>query len=241
MVALLIEINRYGPSALGLERLAFTLLLQNGGGLKADTPYNAPTWFVSALFVCYAVYYLVCRLAKTSTCYQCGLILLISWGYALGVLELSAPYCHTGNGLAFMNFFIGCILAEYLPQMEENLHKWIRPTVFLSLVGIGYLFLNYGVGIICGNVNTAAAFVICPMIIYLALSNGICAGFLKLKLLVSLGKISFSIFFWHLPLLYIMQDLMASGNALNVSLFGGYLVCLLLWSIVYNYLQRRFL
>lgn len=239
IVALVISISRYGTSGLQLEKLAFTLLLQNGGGLKADNPYNAPTWFISALMVCYTAYYVICRFARTSTRYQCMLFLGIAWGYTLTVSELSIPFCYTGNGVGFMNFFIGCAMAEYLPNLKSSIHKWLRPAVFVSLAGIGYLLLGYGVEIICGCVASAAAFVISPMIVYLSLSDGLCARLLRCKPLVYLGKISSSIFFWHLPVLYIMQDLLVSGEALGDLLFIAYLTVLFLWSMLSRRLMEK--
>ncbi len=238
IVALLISVFRYGASSIQLEKLAFTLLLQNGGGLTAANPYNAPTWFVSALLVCYAAYYAIRRIARTVTGYRCLLFAGIAWGYALIVLQLSVPYCFEGNGIGFMNFFIGCILAEYWPGPDSR-RTWFRPAVFATLLGIGYLLLKFGVEIICGNVHSAAAFVISPMIIYLALSNGLCARLLRLKPLVYLGKISSSVFFWHLPLCYLLQDLLASGGTLGEALFVVYLVVLLLCSAAVNHLMEN--
>ena len=239
IVSLIISIWRYGISGLQLEKLAFTRLLQNGGGLKANNPYNAPSWFISALIVCYTVYFLLCRISGSSIRYRCALFLGIAWGYALSILNLSIPFSYAGNGVAFMNFFIGCIIAEYFPKIRSSSHKWIRPTVFISLLGIGFLFLNYGVEVICGSVETAASFVISPMIVYLALSDGLCSRLLRLRPLVCLGKISASIFFWHLPVLYIMQDLVVSGEVLENGLFIVYLAVLILWSILSNRLLER--
>lgn len=113
------------------------------------------------------------------------------------------------------------------------------PHCFISLLGIGFLFLNYGVEVICGSVETAASFVISPMIVYLALSDGLCSRLLRLRPLVCLGKISASIFFWHLPVLYIMQDLVVSGEVLENGLFIVYLAVLILWSILSNHLLER--
>ncbi len=232
IIALVIEVYRYGASGIQLEKLVFTLLLQNGGGLKAANPYNAPTWFVSALLVCYAAYYGISRIAHTSVSYRCLLFAGIAWGYTLTTLNLSVPYCFEGNGIGFMNFFIGCMISEYWHWLTNCNLKWLRPAVFAALLSIGYLLLNYGVEIICGNVDSAAAFVVNPLIVYLALSNGLFSRFLCLKSLVYLGKISSAIFFWHLPLCYLLQNLLASGETLEEPLYVVYLFVVLLCSAV---------
>lgn len=230
IVSLVIEVFRYGASGIQLEKLAFTLLLQNGSGLKAANPYNAPTWFVSALLVCYAAYYAISRITRTSCGYRCLLCAGIAWGYTLVTRNLSVPYCFEGNGIGFMNFFIGCIFAEYWPWLTDNKTKWLPPAAFTLLLGIAYLFLNYGVEIISGNVHSAAAFAVNPLILYLALSDGLFSKFLRVKPLVYLGKISSAIFFWHLPLCYLLQELLASGEALNESMYLVYLLAVLLCS-----------
>lgn len=234
IVALLTAISRYGISALQLEKLAFTLLLQNGGGLGQGGPYNSPTWFVSALFVCYAAYYAVCRFAGTPTRYRCLVALGIAWGYTLTVLKLELPFCYEGNGTGFMNFFLGCAMAELLPRMKKENHKWLRPAIMAALLESVYLLLRYGVEIICGNSSTAFAFVICPMILYLAFAEGLCTKVLQLKPFVYLGKISTSVYFWHLPLYFVLQDLLAAGGSLGEKLYMGYLLVLLVWSAASN-------
>ena len=57
IAALLLNVWQYGISAVNLKKIAFTFLLMQGGGLEAGNPYNSPTWFVSALMVCYVVYF----------------------------------------------------------------------------------------------------------------------------------------------------------------------------------------
>lgn len=239
LVSLLIAVFRYGASGIQLEKLAFTLLLQNGGGLTAANPYNAPTWFVSALLVCYAAYYAISRNARTATGYRCLLFAGIAWGYTLVTRNLSVPYCFEGNGIGFMNFFIGCIFAEYWSWLTDNKAKWLRPAAVALLLGIAYLFLNYGVEIISGNVHSAAAFAVNPLILYLALSDGLFSKFLRLKPLVYLGNISSAVFFWHLPLCYLLQDLLASGEALNEPLFLVYLLTVLLCSALSHRLIEK--
>lgn len=228
--ALFLEIWRYGITGLQLEKLVFTLLLQNGGGLSSANPYNAPTWFVSALLVCYVAYYVICRFSATPTRYYCLLLIGVAWGYTLLIKDMSIPFCFASNGVAFLNFFLGCLLQTHFPKIQNSVHKWLRPAVFLFLFCFFYLILKYGMVTICGNVPVAAAFLITPMIVYLALSNGLCARILRMKPLVYLGKISSSIFFWHLPLCFFLQSLLTPDEHLSEPQFLIYLFLLLVFS-----------
>lgn len=49
LFSLLINTVQFGASAVNIRRILFTVLLQNGGGLSTDYPYNGPSWFISAL------------------------------------------------------------------------------------------------------------------------------------------------------------------------------------------------
>lgn len=245
IAALILAVLQYGMSAINLKKIAFTLLLQNGGGLENSNPYNSPTWFLSALFVCYIVFYVISYYAKTPTQYSCAVVLGVIWGYTLLQADLSVPFCYSGNGQGFMSFFIGCALAELYPMLDGKNPRWLSLFSILALGAALYLLLRYGVEIICGDVDVAFAFVICPMILYLAMNKGICEKVLRLKPLVYLGKVSSSIFFWHLVLyllfLFVCGQI-APGESIQESQYLVYAVLMLAWSILsYEILEKRLL
>lgn len=107
------------------------------------------------------------------------------------------PYFLPDCGGGFLNFFIGCALAEVYPYITEKQNTYLRYFSFFSLIGSGYLLIRYGVEIISGDSQMAFAFVICPLILCLALSNGLCGKLLQCKPMLYLGKISMSLYFWH--------------------------------------------
>lgn len=200
--AFLVEIARYGVSAVNVEKLIFTVLLQGGGGIGTRSPYNSPTWFLSALFVCYIVFFAISFFAKSYTHYVSYLTLGVILGYTLISANLWIPFFRMDNGIAYMNFFLGCIFAEVYPRIPGKLHRWLQPLFLVLVPVLAYLLLSYGVTIIAGDVHVCFAFVICPMILYLALVKGPCSGILRFKWFVALGKISSAVFFWHLVIYF---------------------------------------
>lgn len=233
--ALLMAVIQYGPSAVNLQRIAFTFLLQNGGGMGADAPYNSPTWFVSALLVCYAVFFFICCFSRNHTAYCVAVAVGIVWGHTLLRLDTTLPFCHPENGVAFMNFFIGCALAELNPLLEKNYRKWHPPVALAVLAVCLYLPLRYGVEIICGDVQSAFAFVICPLIVYLALAEGLCSRILQQKIFVALGSISMPLFFWHLVAYQAFDMVLARvrpGTVMDDALYFVYGGVLLVWCIL---------
>lgn len=242
LAMLFFQILEYGPSALTLEKLAFTVLLQSGGGLGYHVPYNASTWFLSALFVCYIVYYFFAYHAKNSTQYYCMIVFGVIWGYTLIKHCSTIPFCYEGNGRAFLNFFIGCLLSEIYPNLRQNMRKWLHPAGFLILAGSFYMFMRYGVEIIAGSMQTALAFVISPLVLLLASGNGIIAKILEWKPVVYLGNISISIYFWHMvvhSLFCWIFQLPSQFNILSDALYAPYLVAMFVFSIVVFHLFRK--
>ena len=198
-VALLIEIGHYGVSAINLNKIVLTALMIGG-------PYNNPTWFLFVLFACYILFYGICYFAKSSTHYMVYITAAVFVGYTLMDADLKILFLRSGYGTAYLNFFLGCILAEIYPVISEKQHRWLQPLLIILLPLLLLLLLSYGVEIIAGDVRIAFSFLICPMILYLALVKGPCSRILQWKGFVALGQISSSIFFWHMVLYFIFCD-----------------------------------
>lgn len=242
IVSIFLDTVMYGMSAVNLEKIASTFLLKLGGGLRTEGPYNAPTWFLCSLFFCYVVFFFCCYHAKTPTRYWCGITLGIVLGHFLAHSESPLPFCSVSNGVGMMNFFVGCALAQVYPLIRPNAHKWAVPLSFTLLLFSFYLFMAYGTGIICGDVSAAFALVIAPLTVYLALAGGLCSRILRWRPLVFLGKISSSIFFWHLVLFYafrILLQMFAPGQVIREAHYFLYFAIMILWSTASHVLSER--
>lgn len=240
--SLLVEISRYGASAINIEKVIFTILLQGGGGLGTHAAYNRPTWFLSALMVCYVLYFAICYFAKSPTHFITCITAGIVAGYTLLTGEWDLPFLSPSNGTAYLNFFLGCLFAEGYPLLTQKQHRWLQPLCLVTLPGILYLMLSYGVEIIAGDLRICYSFVMCPMILYLALVKGPCRSILHFPGFVSLGKLSSYIFFWHLPFYFAFCDLYAlavPGSSVQESQYLVYLVLLLLLSWLCKKLEVR--
>ena len=200
--ALIVELLRYGVSAINMKKIVFTALLIGG-------PYNSPTWFLFALFACYIVFFAIYYHAKNPTQYLCSIVAAVVVGYTLLGAELDILFLRASYGTGYMNFFLGCILAEVYPLLSKKQHRWLQPLFLILVPLLLCLMLANGVEIIAGDVRIAFPFAICPMILYLALADGPCRRILQLKCLVALGRISSCIFFWHLVFYFAFCDLYA--------------------------------
>lgn len=232
---LLLELITYGLSAINIKKIVFMLLL------VGDT-YNHPTSFLCALFVCYILFFAVNYFAKSPTHYCFYAIAAVFVGYLLITADWEIPFLTAANGLALMNFFLGCILAEVYPLISEKLHRWLQPAFLVLVPSLLVIMLAYGVEVIAGDVKVAFAFAICPMILYLALVKGPCAKILQWKGFVALGSISSSIFFWHLVLYIAFSDvyaLVTGGGSVQEPAYLLYFPLMLVSSALIQKLQAK--
>lgn len=231
----MVTVWQYGISAINLRKISFTFLLLQGGVLDSGNPYNSPTWFLSALFVCYILYYIVTSKAKKTETYWGILALGIAVGYYFSNMDLHIPLCYQGNGVAYLNFFIGCALAECEPLVAER-RKWLLPMCAVILAGSMYLMLAYGVEIISGGSGAAFAFLVCPMVLYLACEKGIFCEVLNWKPMQFLGRISMGVFYWHLVIYLAMRY--AFGGMTQI-LYIVYLLAVFGASVITDLLSCR--
>ena len=232
---LLLEILHYGVSAINVEKIIFTLLLVRG-------PYNSPTGFLCALFACYVLHFAISHFAKSATAYLSCLTIGVIAGYTLISADLDLLFLSSRNGLAYMNFFLGCILAEAYPLISEKQHRWMQPAFLILLPLLMALMLSYGVENIAGDVKICFSFAICPMILYLALVKGPCSWLLRFKGFVALGKISSNVFFWHLVFYFVFCDLHAlvtQGAAIQELSYLLYFVLMLSLSAGFSKWEER--
>ena len=216
-VSLLVNLWLYGPSAINLSKIAMILLLQS------YEPYNMPTWFIAALFTCYVVFYGISYATKNKTQYLYAVVFFVLVGISL---KTELPFLSARNRFAYMNFFTGCIFAELYPMLVRKNNRWLHHVCFVLLAGIAYMFLKYGVEIISGDVNLAFTFVVSPLIMYLALADGLYSKVLQIRPLVGLGNISTFVYFWHLPLYYVFCGLL-SGETIQEKQYVLYVVLLI--------------
>ena len=241
--ALIITVLRNGLSAIHLDTIIFTILMQNGGGMGGSYPYNSSAWFINALFVCYLAFFFIAYHAKNPTQYTCMVAFGIIWGYSLISGYLSAPLAFAHQGDSFFCFFTGCALAELYPYIKESTHKWLQPVCAATLVFSFFLMLKFGVEVICGDLGAALALFIYPILIYLALYCKPVSAFLQIRPVQYLGKISFSIFLWHVVVCeYLCWGYMviSGNNALNGFRYPVYIAVMLVVSILsYHFIEPK--
>lgn len=239
LVMLGIYIFRSGISVLDLDELLMVLTLQSGGGLSVAQPYNYPSWFVSSLTLCYILYYALAHFSRNKTQYRCGIAVLIMVGYILSANIWSFYFLYTANGFALLGFFLGVLLGDIYPELtdRQRRHLALASAVILALV----CCYGFGIGFfqISSNVVSLGMFYICPQVLILSLACPPVSKALQWKPFRFLGRISMSVFFWHVPLHELLEKDIAPLGILPQSYevrYGVYWVILILLSCLSEYL-----
>ncbi len=105
---------QYSTEYFTLYHLVLNLLGIQCGLLGVEFSFNAPTWFVSVLLVCYVLYWLILYLLRHSKeAIPCFYMIMAVLGGALILKdELSEPFFNVMIGRGLLNFFIGAILGR---------------------------------------------------------------------------------------------------------------------------------
>ena len=241
---LLISILRNGLHAIDIRHIILVFLMQTGGAFDDAYPYNIATWFACTIMVCYVVYYVITYISKNKTQYYGLLIGGAVWGYILLNRNWNFHYCYNHTGEGFSNFFIGCFLAEVYFQLlsRRKVVNAINIGCILTLVTIAMLSMRYSFDSIVSDKRIMIIYLICPCTIYLVLSNKAFKTFFGWNPLVWLGKISTSIYFWHLPF-YDMYSIVLRHTGLNAISYSieylVYIVLLIIFSAASYYFIER--
>jgi len=103
-----------------------------------------------------------------------------------------------GQGMVFL--LMGCVLALEVPLDRLNEWKWVKPAALLSFVLISPILATYYEGrpsFYKGLMLVIAAAM--ALIILAALQDGLFARVLSLRLPVYIGRLSYGLYLWHVP------------------------------------------
>ncbi len=189
------------------------LLCLHGTGLVGIS-FNAPTWYLSIVLIMYIIFYVATYLTRKSNMENVAYAGLFLLGLTIAIMGYPTVFL---NCRGLIGFFAGCLLCELcykfemLSQKTKNIVAWV---VLGGLVLFCAISAIYGHAIYGKNDLVVAVYVmlIWVPLVFLAVENPFVRGLLKVKPLAFLGKISFSMYVLHFPV-------MIAINLVNV-MFG---------------------
>ncbi len=219
------------------------LMISNGWFDGKDMPYNFPTWFLCILILQYILY---CAIGKVSTripqLYFALCVFFMIWGMLLVTRDWNVPFNYKTCGEGYMNFFLGVLLAELL--MSSSINKQILTAV--NLIAFSAIMIHvYLFGVEAMPRNGFWVFsCFCANLVCMALYGNYLVRLLAFPPLQTIGKCSFSIYLWHIPIVRAYLMIEKKFHLFNLDPrwnFILYFVILISLSILsYYYLEKRF-
>lgn len=211
--------------------------LQNGL-LEVQWSYNSPTWYISVLLGCCAVFYFCVKRAEiTEEMLIFRYIVLALAGAVVILWGQNIPIFNSLLGRGLACFFIGALLAKLYQNRERIYSQRIGYLCFLFLVVTWILIRYKGYGVL-GDLQMAVIFGIAPALVLSILLIPWLNNLFSLRPLTYLGKLSFNIYLWHFPIQCVWKIFdVYFGLEINFSariIWISYAVSVLLVAAVYE-------
>ena len=184
-------------------RLLVTMLGMGSGWFVPGTQINAPTWYVSVLFLCLILFYiLTMRENKNGIPIWCCYVFMVLMGTALWIFISHAedktariPFFDVYSCRGYYAFFWGLLLNEISKKKNA-----MRVAVIWSIAAV-VLLAAYLVwpGPFLSTVNLWLAFAVYPPFLLLLTSEKVKKKTENWKGVIFFGKMSYSVYLWHVP------------------------------------------
>ena len=208
-----------GFTYVNFKYILLNSLMMATGWVENIYQYNSPHWFAGVLMLCYVAFYGICVLARKQKRYfTYGCVALMLWGYILLSRNWNFPFCYFWDGEGFLSFFTGCLVYEFLHTAEIP-EKMRARIIGAAAAAVTVFFgLSWFVGFeqLAGDSRYVLALLICPAILMACVKWPVLSKILGNPLMERLGKLSTTLFFWHIPVYQVVYYLWyGKGRFLN--------------------------
>jgi len=199
------------------DSLVYEALLIHGIGVTPNTSWNAPSWSISAEYVTYFIFGLVCMLAAVHKfAIWLGVGLFIYSGFMLfqnGTLLDAHAYA---LARCIYSFFIG-IMCAVVTKRKGVGHFSISSVTFLEAAVVVACFC--AIASSDRGVSTLLLpWIFAVSVIVFSADRGLLSRLLASTPFKKGGELSYSIYMWHIPVLFVIQavlSILGLGNCFD--------------------------
>ena len=176
------------------------------GLVSTSSKYNGVTWFISILFLCYLLFYIIeTRKCSSTLCYL--FLFFLGW-YVIPRGNYEMPFFNSLSGIGYMNFVMGIFLNRLSKEITRHKAE-IFVYISFAIVVICYMIgCTIGFEEILGNSRLACSLFVFPVIVLSFIHIKPLIKLFTFRPLVILGKLSMSIYLLHylILIIFLMAD-----------------------------------
>lgn len=196
--------------------LAFLLnLLCLQGTSLVSSSFNAPSWYLSIVLIMYILFFVVTYFAGKYGKEKIAYFLMMILGITLAIKAYPTIFL---NCRGVTGFFAGCVLYEVCDRVcnitdnkKKNIVTWTALVALLVICAIG-IKEGHGVFASSNQVIVVYGIFIWPMCVFLAVCMPWVKWILSRRIFLFLGKISFSMYLIHYPVMILMDNINIACN-----------------------------
>ncbi|MDD3242966.1 MAG: acyltransferase [Eubacteriales bacterium] len=177
------------------------------GWVFANPCVNNPTWYISVLLLCCAVFYLLTRLAgkkKFPAAYLYAAMILLGCG--IQEYQINLPLLNPSSCRGYYAFFTGLLLAQALKGRQVK--SWVGIGAGLTVAAGVLLFAAKGM---VSGTPYLLTFIVFPALIVL-LHTKTAQKIFRFRFFGVWGALSYDVYIWHSALYIAMYILMKVLN-----------------------------
>lgn len=165
---------------------------------------NNPVWYVSVLMLCYIIFYLLTYIGKRCKipCYYLY-ILMIFIGLGIKNYSIELPFFNSTSSRGYYSFFTGVMLCVLMKGRTFNFKTAIKSLIILIVT---ILLMIFRPEYMEDNIDYILTFIFFPTLI-IFFKTPLFNYLFKFKIWRFLGRVSYNVYIWHIPLLMLMYIL----------------------------------
>lgn len=226
----------YAPNNIDVWGCIVTALGMQTGGVFSVQSINSPTWYISVLLICYAIFYLLVKIGQRQKIQLVHLfIVMILVGIAIDTYAIDLPFLNEYTKRGYISFFYGAIVGQWFKERDSKVREAIGGIIFSGIVIAVLLFepasVEYGI-------EYLMTFVVFPSVLVVFNLSWV-KNIFQFRICKFLGDISYDVYVWHINVLLLSYILISTvGYPVSIWSLEGMLlftVACLLTAIVIHF------
>lgn len=190
--------------------LSFLLnLLCLQGTTLAASSFNAPSWYLSIVLVMYILFYISTRAVGKYHLENVAYAALMLLGIVIAIKGYETIFLNCRGLVGFFAGCLTCVFAERVNELERRKKQLITGFVLLVFAAVCVIGAVFGHCVFAPDPQVILIYemILWPCAVFLVVHMDIFRWIMKNPLFLFLGKISFSMYLIHYPVMLLLETM----------------------------------